>query len=241
MRPLFSYPILWHTSPMNKPKENKFPMRINKYLAHKGYSTRLGGDELVRNKMVKINGKVAELGSKVEEKDKVEIIGGDKERKYKYFAYNKPIGQTTEDIVFTEGFPLGRLDKSSHGLILVTDDGRVTDRLLNPDYSHEKEYITYTHDKLPSNFKKRMELGINIEGYITKPCRIDVLGENKFRIVLIEGKKHQIRRMCAALGLRIRDLKRTRIMNIMLGELPDGHKRQIDGKELKDFLGGIGL
>jgi len=226
---------------MDKPKEPKFPMRINKYLAHKGFSTRLGGDELVRNKMVTINGKVAKLGSKVNENDKVEIINQKKARKYKYFAYNKPIGQTTEDIALAGIFPLGRLDKSSRGLILITDDGRITDRLLNPEYSHEKEYITYTYDKLPSNFKKRMELGINIEGYVTKPCKINVLGENKFRIILTEGKKHQIRRMCAALGLRIRDLKRTRIMNIMLGDLPEGHKRTIDGKELKNFLGSIGL
>ena len=140
-----------------------------------------------------------------------------------------------------EIFPLGRLDKDSHGLMLLTNDGRVTDRLLNPEYAHDKEYIVSVKEKLRSNFKEKTEAGVDIEGYLTKKCKIEILNDFKFKITLTEGKKHQIRRMCVALHNEVQDLKRTRIMNIELGKLPAGSHRAIGGEELKTFLKRLGL
>jgi 23S rRNA pseudouridine2604 synthase len=215
-------------------EENSYPMRINKYLALQKISTRRGADELITNKKVFINGKLALLGSKVNEKDKVEVRGAE-EKKYVYFAYNKPAGVETDSP--REGlFPLGRLDKASHGLLIVTNDGRITDSLLNPKYFHEKEYVVRTKEKLRNNFKAKMEAGVNIEGYLTKKCKVKILNDNTFNIVLTEGKKHQIRRMCSALFQEVQELKRTRIMNIELGKMKPNSLRQIKGKELSTFL-----
>jgi 23S rRNA pseudouridine2604 synthase len=213
-------------------------MRINKYLADKKISTRRGADELIKEKKVFINGKLAELGSQVNENDKIEVRDA-KIKKYKYFAYNKPIGIETETLsktVFDNVFPMGRLDKASHGLLILTNDGRITDQLLNPKYIHEKEYLVKTKEKLRSNFKQKMEAGVNIEGYQTKPCKVQIINENTFRIILTEGKKHQIRRMCANLFQEIADLKRERIMNIKLGNLKPNARREIKGEELEIFL-----
>ncbi|MFA5999634.1 MAG: pseudouridine synthase [Candidatus Paceibacterota bacterium] len=214
--------------------ENSYPMRINKYLALQKLSTRRGADELIKNKKVFINGKLAVLGSKINEGDKVEIRG-EKQKNYLYFAYNKPIGVETASP--KEGlFPLGRLDKASHGLLILTNDGRITDRLLNPKYVHDKEYVVKTSNKLRSSFKNKMESGVNIEGYKTKKCKVEIVNDVTFKITLTEGKKHQIRRMCSALFQEVADLKRTRIMNIELGTLKSGATREIKGKELSAFL-----
>jgi len=220
-------------------KEDKaeYPMRINKYLALQQISTRRGADELIEKKKVFINGKLAVLGSKVNEKDKVEVKGAEK-KEYKYYAYNKPTGIETESP--REGlFPLGRLDKASHGLLILTNDGRITDQLLNPKYVHEKEYVVKTKQKLRSNFKEKMEAGVNIEGYKTKPCKVTIVNENTFRITLTEGKKHQIRRMCVALFQDVQDLKRVRVMNIELGKLALKGIREIKGEELSTFLNQV--
>lgn len=215
-----------------------YPMRINKYLALKKISTRRGADELVENKKVFINGKLAVLGSKVNEADKVEVRGA-KKVEYKYFAYNKPIGIETsspQTDLFRNVFPLGRLDKASHGLLILTNDGRITDQLLNPKFYHEKEYVVRTKEKLRSSFKAKMEAGVKIEDYNTKPCKVKILGPNTFKVILTEGKKHQIRRMCSALFQEVADLKRERIMNIKIGTLKEGGMREIKGEELKKFL-----
>ena len=219
---------------MKKETNEKYPMRINKYLALKKISTRRGADELIKEKKVFINGKLAELGSKVLEKDNVEIKGA-KPIEYKYFAYNKPIGVET-DSPKAGFFPLGRLDKNSHGLLILTNDGRITEQLLSPKYFHEKEYIVRTSNKLRSSFKNKMEAGVNIEGYLTKKCNVKIVNENTFKVILTEGKKHQIRRMCSALFQEIADLKRERIMNIKLGTLKDGGIRELKGEELTTFL-----
>lgn len=229
-------------------------MRINKYLALKKISTRRGADELVEKKKVYINGKLAELGSKVNETDKVEVKGMEHQKAYVYYAYNKPVGVIThspqdeeEDIKeaikktgLPKGiFPVGRLDKASHGLIILTNDGRITDQLLNPKYEHEKEYVVKTSNKLRSNFKDKMEAGVNIEGYKTKKCKVTIVNENTFRVILNEGKKHQIRRMCSALFQEVADLKRIRVMNIKLEKLGSNSFREIKGEELKTFLDSI--
>jgi len=219
-----------------------FPMRINKYLAWKNISTRRGADSLVADKKVSINGKLAVLGSKVSKTDKV-VIKEEKDpskiKKFVYFAYNKPVGVETnsprEDL-----FPLGRLDKASHGLLILTNDGRITDRLLNPKYAHEKEYTVQSKNKLRTSFKAKMEAGVKIQTedghYLTKPCKVKIIGDFTFRITLTEGKKHQIRRMCDALFQEVADLKRERIMNIKLGTLKVKGIREITSKELVTFL-----
>ena len=218
-------------------------MRINQYLAWQKHSTRRGGDKLVEDKKVFINGRLAVHGDKVQANDKVEVVKNKSQKPYLYFAYHKPRGLSTEEINPPQKgtFPLGRLDKASHGLMIFTNDGRITDRLLNPNYDHEKEYIIKTAEKLRSNFKKNMETGVDIEGYVTKKCRVEILDEFTFRITLTEGKKHQIRRMCSALFQQVRDLKRVRIMNILLGKLSSGSYRPIERKELEDFLKSLGL
>ncbi|MES2014688.1 MAG: pseudouridine synthase [Patescibacteria group bacterium] len=225
-------------------------MRINKYLAHKGYATRKEADALILKGVVFINGRQAVLGDKVEEKDTVEVRS--LQKKYRYFAYNKQSGIVThspqigeKDIAMAttlkDVFPIGRLDKKSYGLIILTDDGRITNKLLHPDYVHEKEYRVEVREDLPKNFKKRMEGGVDIEGYMTKPCTVHIKDERTFTIVLTEGKRHQIRRMCAALGSDVINLERIRIMNIPLGALKSGQHRELKDSELKSFLKSLGL
>ena len=229
---------------------DEYPMRINKYLAMKGLSTRKEADVLIAKGLVLINGKKAVLGQKVLETDLVEVRG--KKRTYRYIAFNKPHGVVTHTPQYGEKsalesanlsgvFPVGRLDKRSSGLLILTDDARVTDRLLNPKFVHEKEYRVLAKEKLPPRFKERMERGVNIEGYVTKQCKVAIQGEKSFSITLTEGKKHQIRRMCAALGADIQNLERTRIMNIKLAGLKVGEHRTLSGTELVEFLKALGL
>jgi len=227
---------------MDKKPTYLYPMRINKYLAWQKISTRRGADVLVIDKKVFINGKLAVLGSRVEESDKVEVRGA-KPKEYSYFAYYKPIGIETTSPK-EELFPLGRLDKNSHGLLILTNDGRITDQLLNPKYFHEKEYLVKTSTKLRSSFKQKMEAGVKIEGrenYQTKRCKVTIVDNFTFRIILTEGKKHQIRRMCSALFAEVADLKRERIMNIKLGNLKPNALREIKGEELAIFLKSLNL
>ncbi|MDQ3089691.1 MAG: pseudouridine synthase [bacterium] len=232
--------------------KDEFPIRINKYLALKNYSTRRGADELIEKRQVLINGRFAVLGDKVLDGDVVEVRKNKKAASYGYYAYNKPRGIVTlapqagekdimDSIDLKDIFPIGRLDKESSGLIILTNDGRITDRLLNPKHSHDKEYVVETKDKLRLNFKEKMENGVNIEDYITQKCKVEILGEKKFSITLGEGKRHQIRRMCVALFAEVKELKRVRIMNISLGKLAPNSYRKIDGEELSVFLKSLGL
>ena len=220
-------------------------MRINKYLALHKYASRREADKLIEAGRVYINGKAATLGDQVEETDTVEVKG--QLKTHRYFAYNKPRGiithspqgdeESIEDIIPLQNvFPIGRLDKDSSGLIILTDDGRITDGLLNPENEHEKEYEVHTLDELPTDFKKNMERGVDIGDYITKPCEVQILGPRAFSITLTEGKKHQIRRMCGAFGVSAVELRRVRILNITLGPLKEGAYRPIQGEELDGFL-----
>lgn len=237
--------------------ESSFPMRINKYLAHTGHATRVGADVLIKEGKVFINGRRAVLGDKVAEDDAVEVKGSAKRALANvYFAYHKPRGvithspQNNEQDIKTATrsikelagtFPIGRLDKDSSGLIILTNDGRVTDRMLNPEYEHEKQYVVRTARPLRSSFKEHMEAGVVIEGYRTKPCTVKIMGEKTFRITLTEGKKHQIRRMVVAMHNEVQELERTGVMNISLGKLEKGSWRKIEGAELKTFLASLGL
>lgn len=228
-------------------------MRINKYLAHEGIATRRGADELITRGKILINGRVAVLGDKVNISDKVELRGNSSAKKYVYYAYNKPVGVITHSPQLGEKdvreslklspdvFPIGRLDKDSSGLLILTNDGRVTDRLLNPEYVHDKEYRVRTAEPLRESFKKSMEAGVNIEGYLTRPCKVRKTGPKSFVITLTEGKKHQIRRMVSAMHNSVVELERIRILNVHLGNLAPGASRAIEGDELKTFLSNIGM
>lgn len=233
--------------------DHKYPIRINKYLAEEKHSTRRGADELITKGAVLINGQKAVLGQMVKEGDKVEVrYRAGKKEPLLYLAYNKPRGIVThsagpgeediQDKVKVKGvFPMGRLDKDSSGLIILTNDGRVTARLLGPEHYHEKEYIVTTREKLRSSFKQKMETGVQIDNDTARPAKVEILGGNKFKVILTEGKTHQIRRMCSALFQEVETLKRVRVMNIELGKLQDNEYRNIEGEELKTFLKSLSL
>jgi 23S rRNA pseudouridine2604 synthase len=226
--------------------------RINKYIANKGYATRKGADLMIERGLVTINGKKAILGDKVKNDDKVEVKTSQKQS-YSYLAYYKPKGVVTTnargeekdiaDIIHfkTKVFPIGRLDKESYGLILLTNDGRVTDRLLNPIKEHEKEYMITVDRNFTPAFLKHMGNGVNIGDMITHKAKVSPVSNNTFSITLTEGKNRQIKRMTEKLGYTVRDLKRIRVQNILLGNLKPGAYREIVGEELKEFLISIGL
>lgn len=233
-------------------------VRLNKRLADMGIATRREADDLISRGLIYVNDAKGVIGMKVLPSDTIEVRTGKRKRTKErlYVAYNKPRGVIThspqlgeEDIVSSlppafrnKGlFPVGRLDKDSYGLIIATNDGRITDRLLNPDAVHEKEYAVRTKFPLRKNFKERVESGVDIEGYMTKPARVRITDERSFSITLTEGKKHQIRRMVVALFNEVTELKRTRVMNVRLGNLKAGEARLIEGDELSGFLKGLGL
>ena len=238
-------------------EQNEYPMRINKYLARKGIATRRASDELVAKERVLINGRIASIGDKVLETDEVTVRAGrGKKKEFLYYAYNKPRGIIThspqgdekeiketlpKEVQGKDLFPVGRLDKDSHGLLILTNDGRITDRLLNPTRDHEKEYVVRTKMPLRPSFKKHMEDGVDIEGYQTMPTRVKMLGDRTFSVALKEGKKHQIRRMVVAMHNEVDDLQRVRILNIKLGTLKKGGVRAIEGALLQEFLTALGL
>lgn len=232
-------------------------MRLNKYLAHNGYTTRRGADTLIEAGKVFVNGKKAVMGAKVEEGDEVELRGTEQQT-FSYILYYKPRGVITHspaegetDIVsrikkdhgITDVFPIGRLDKDSEGLILLTNDGRVTERILNPEAEHEKEYVVTVDKRVPQTFLTRMAKGVRIEGYMTKPAvtEADPGNDHQFSIILTEGKKHQVRRMCAALGYQVKSLKRIRIMKLELKRLQPGQFHRLKAIEIKAFLKSLGL
>ncbi len=219
--------------------EINYPIRLNHYLALKQYCSRRMADKLIAEGKVLVNGKRAVIGQKINETDKVEVDAPSFKKISEgrvYLAYHKPVGIDTHSVPMRGLFPIGRLDKNSHGLIIFTNDGRVTDRMLNPKYEHEKEYAVSVDKKLRPGFLERMRTGVTIDNYITRPAKVSKLGENKFKIVLTEGRHHQIRRMCDVFGYTVRNLKRERIMNIKLTGLAQGQSRKLKDTELKKFL-----
>ncbi len=213
-------------------------MRINKYLAEHKICSRREADVLIAAGSVLVNGVPATLGMSVEPGDKVEVIGASK--KLEYRAYYKPRGILTHSPV--EGLAaMGRLDKDSEGLLILTNDGRVTGALLSPEQEKDKEYEVTVAHPLPKDFKKRMERGVDIGGYVTKKCSVEVLDETTFKIVLTEGKNRQIRRMCGAFGVAVTSLTRTRVLNVLLGTMKEGSTRALAPGERSDFLKLLGL
>src|SRR3989339_220577 len=228
----------------------EFPIRINHYLALKQYCSRRMADKLIAGGKVKINGKVAAIGQKVNEADRVEVdlpaVKKISEGRV-YLAYHKPVGIDTHAVKFKNHpgvFPIGRLDKNSHGLILMTNDGRVTDRMLSPLYVHEKEYVVKVEPNFSDKFIELMGGGVHFDKFISRKCKVwrnTAKSKDTFNIVLTEGKKRQIRRMCEALHHKVVDLKRIRIMNIELGKLNEGEYRDIKGAELDTLLKSLKL
>lgn len=229
-----------------------YPLRINRYLALTNKATRTGADELIKKGFVTINGKKAVLGDKVEEGDKVVISTKAPKNEYVYYAYNKAMGISTnpeegsKDILKvtkfpTRVFPVGRLDKDSHGLIIMTNDGRITDRLLSPKYVHEKEYVVRVEPAFSDKFIELMSNGVKFDGFVSKKCKVTRKNKDTFHIILTEGKKRQIRRMAEALHHKVIDLRRIRIMNIELGKIPFGGYTEIKGKELDELLKSLQL
>ncbi|MDD2766950.1 MAG: pseudouridine synthase [Candidatus Moranbacteria bacterium] len=232
-----------------------FPIRINRYLAMQGLATRRGADELVASGLVEINGIKAKLGDRVESTDHVDVKRDKKHsaETYTYVAYYKPRGIIThskqeeyeseiKDISpFPNLFPMGRLDKASEGLILLTDDGRVTERLLHPRFAHEKEYLVTVREKVLPSAKNILESGIESEGELLSAKKVQLLGPHTLVIILTEGKKHQIRRMLDTVHLTVEKLVRTRIMGIHIGALKPGQSRTLKGSARASFLKSIDL
>lgn len=229
---------------------------INHYLALKGYCSRRKAVDFIKQGKVKINGVVAEIGQRVGPDDIVTVTDDISRlpERYRYIAFYKPVGVVShnpqagekgvEDIFKIKGtplYPIGRLDKASEGLMLLSNDGRIVDRLLNPKTSHEKEYVVTVDKRMRPTSLRKMASGVRIEGYMTKPAKTREISDFTFGITLTEGKKHQIRRMAAALGYQVRKLRRIRIMNITLGTLKAGQGRALTEKEKTQLLSSLGL
>ncbi|TVY10864.1 23S rRNA pseudouridine(2604) synthase RluF [Paenibacillus cremeus] len=225
-------------------------MRINKYISETGMCSRREVDKWIESGRITINGKRAELGSQVEEGDEVRVDGKlvGEHKSHVYIALNKPVGitSTTEqhvrgNIVDFVGhreriFPIGRLDKDSEGLILLTNDGDIVNKILRAENDHEKEYIVTVDKPITQLFLQGMAGGVKILGTMTNPCRVYRMDERVFRIILTQGLNRQIRRMCAAFGYEVRRLKRVRIMNIKLAGLPTGKWRDLTPQELDELM-----
>ena len=204
--------------------------RINKYLSEVGYCSRREADKLIKEGKVTINGEISEIGTKVEEGDQVRVKGirieNSKKQKNIYLAFNKPIGIvcTTDRRVEPNNvidyikypkriFPIGRLDKPSEGLILLTNDGDIVNKILRAKNNNQKEYLVSVNRQINKDFIQSMSNGVQILDTITKSCSVKQLGPKKFKIILTQGLNRQIRRMCESLGYRVRSLKRIRIKN----------------------------
>jgi len=229
---------------------HNFPVRLNKYLSEVGYCSRREADKLIAQGRVTLNGIKPELGTKVQEHDSVEVDGksvSQKQDKPVYLIFNKPVGIvcTTDTRVEKDNiidyinypkriFPIGRLDKPSEGLIFLTDDGDIVNKILRARNGHEKEYIVRVNKPINSSFIKQMSSGLPILETKTKPCKVTKIGEYEFNIILTQGLNRQIRRMCEYLNYRVTKLKRVRIMNIKL-DLPIGKWREFTEEEFQEL------
>jgi len=225
-------------------------MRINKFLSSAGIVSRRGADKWIEDGRITINGQLAELGSKVAEGDDVRADGKPVkvEEQLVYIALNKPVGITSTTEQHIEGnvvdfvnhplriFHIGRLDKDSDGLLLLTNDGDIVNEILREEHGHEKEYIVTVDQPITQDFINEMESGVDILGTTTKPCKIKKIDQRKFNITLTQGLNRQIRRMCSALGYNVKYLQRTRILNIHLGKLPKGKWRDLTAEELDEMF-----
>lgn len=226
------------------------PVRINKFLSEAGFCSRRAADKLIEQGKVIINGKVPEMGTKITEQDEVRVKGkliqAPKEKPI-YIAFNKPVGIvcTTDTRVEKDNiidyinfpsriFPIGRLDKPSEGLIFLTNDGDIVNKILRARNNHEKEYLVTVNKPISKEFIKKMGNGVPVLDTVTRKCIVEQTGKFEFRIILTQGLNRQIRRMCEYLDYRVTKLKRIRIMNVTL-DVPIGKWRHLTQKELKEI------
>jgi 23S rRNA pseudouridine2604 synthase len=232
---------------------SSYEKRLNKYISDSGYCSRRFADKLIENNRVTINGKVPELGTKVVSGDKVCVDGNEIKASASnhtdrvYIAYNKPVGITCTTERHVKGniidaightkriFPIGRLDKPSEGLIFLTSDGDIVNKILRAENAHDKEYIVKVDKPISERFIERMSKGVPILGTITKPCKVKPESKFVFRIILTQGLNRQIRRMCEYLDYEVIELKRSRIMKVELGQLRPGEWRDLTVSEMAEI------
>ncbi len=225
-------------------------MRLNKFISETGLCSRREADRCIEAGRVTVNGVVASLGTQVSSADDVRLDGvpvGAKKAPV-YIALNKPVGITCTTEAQVEGnivafvghperiFPIGRLDKDSEGLILLTNDGDIVNELLRAENEHEKEYLVWVDRPITDLSLQLLAKGVRVLGQLTKPCRVQREARDRFRIVLTQGLNRQIRRMCSALGYKVRRLQRIRIVNVRLGDLPVGRWRELTAAEREGLL-----
>ncbi|MCF8463418.1 MAG: 23S rRNA pseudouridine(2604) synthase RluF [Flavobacteriales bacterium] len=224
--------------------------RINKYLSEAGYCSRRAADKLIEDGRVTINGKKPEMGTKISAGDEVRVDGkliSEPTEKPVYIAFNKPegivcttdVGVEPDNIIDfinypTRIFPIGRLDKMSEGLIFLTNDGDIVNKILRSRNNHGKEYLVNVNKAITKEFLQQMSEGVPILDTVTKECEVEQITKFRFRIVLTQGLNRQIRRMCEHLGYRVVNLKRTRIMNVKL-DVPVGEWRHLTNEELAEI------
>jgi 23S rRNA pseudouridine2604 synthase len=232
-----------------KKQESDQGIQINKYISNSGFCSRREADKLVDDARVTINDDIALPTSRVQAGDVVAIDGEKIKSKQRpiYIALNKPVGVTsttdmsdkTNIIRFMNHpkriFPVGRLDKDSEGLILLTNDGDIVNKILRSSNNNEKEYVVSVDKELTHEMIKQMGSGVRILGEVTKPCYIRQEGQRRFRIILKQGLNRQIRRMCETFGYKVKTLKRVRIMHIQLGTLPTGKWRYLTPQEMDEL------
>lgn len=220
---------------------------LNKYISETGFCSRREADKFIEQARVSINGNIAIKGNRVQEADVVEIDGEPVKTKDKivYLVFNKPVGVTcTTDLKDKDNiisfinyksriFPVGRLDKPSEGLIFLTNDGDIVNKILRAGNNHEKEYVVTVDKPINGDFIHKMSNGIRILDTVTKKCSVKQEGKNRFRIILVQGLNRQIRRMCQVCGYQVQTLKRVRIMNITITNLPVGKWRYFSVDEIK--------
>ena len=229
-------------------------IRINKFFTEHGICSRREADRLIESGVVTINGRVAKLGDQVEPTDVIARAGrvipwGKADL---YIKYHKPVGVTTtseshvpRNIIAEIGhperiFPIGRLDKDSSGLILLTNDGNIVNEILRAEFGHEREYLVQVDRPFDQSFLDHLSRGVVILGSKTKPCRTMRMRRDQFRIILTEGRNRQIRRMCQALGYRVIMLHRMRIMHITVNGLSAGSWKELTSPERKELLRAVG-
>ena len=229
-------------------------IRINKFFTEHGICSRREADRLIESGVITINGRVAKLGDQVERSDIIaregHVIPWGKATLY--IKYHKPIGVTTtseshipRNIIAEIGhqeriFPIGRLDKDSSGLILLTNDGNIVNEILRTEFGHEREYLVQVDRPFDQLFLDQMASGVVILGSVTRPCRMMRVRHDQFRIILTEGRNRQIRRMCRMLGYRVMTLHRTRIMHISVNGLSAGSWKELTSREREELLRAVG-
>jgi len=226
-------------------------MRLNKYISETGICSRREADAWIAAGRVRVNGVAAGLGTQVNEGDRVEVDGkpvASKRSDTVYIALNKPVGITCTTERHVPGnivdyvnhpqriFPIGRLDKDSEGLILLTNNGDIVNEILREENAHEKEYVVTVDRPVTEIFLNGMASGVRILGTVTKPCKVRRVGAGTFRIILTQGLNRQIRRMCSFFGYKVLKLQRVRIINLQLGDLKPGQWRQLEPAEVRGLL-----